>query len=386
MKNRTLPDPDPRLRPAEETLPFEATPAGGAARQRLAATVSRSLSQTPSRPVPVQAAQPARSGGGPRSGMRLGRFTLTETLGEGYSAIVFRAHHEMLDIDVALKVLLNRDMGERERRCVYREANLLARLNHPNIIRLLDFDILDGYHVLILEYVDGTSLRSLIDQQEDVDQALLVTMMRQVAVALGYAHGRGVIHNDIKPANILLTREGDVRVADLGMARVLRGGSTEISGGHSMVAGTPAYVSPEMVQRGLAAADHRSDIYSLGVTMYQCLAGRLPFTQPALLELLAAHVGQRPTPLAEVRPAVDESLSTLVDCMMAKNPAERPQSYEELNADLGVIAEALHRAVDHGDRNDGFGVIFGAGGDTHVGPAGLRARSWLDRLLGRKRR
>ncbi len=277
--------------------------------------------------------------GAPGVGEHLGRFLLTDELGRGFSSVVYKAHHKMLDIDVALKVLLDRNLDEKSLECVYRESHLLALLNHPGIIRILDFDKIDNWHIVILEFVDGLALRTLSEQQGQMEATLVIDVILQAAQALRYAHQKGVIHNDIKPANILLMKDGAVKVADLGMAKV-------VSQGHDLAAstqvcGTPGYISPEMVSQGLRAADHRSDIYSLGVSMFQCLAGRLPFLQEDPYQLMVAHVQEEPPALIELLPKIDIGLATLVACMMSKRPEDRPQNYDQLIDDLKVIQESL---------------------------------------------
>lgn len=305
------------------------------------AAYTRMVEETPAAGV-LQLHQPKEAALKP--GMRLGRFHLTSELGSGFSSVVFKAHHAMLDIDVALKVLLDRNLDEKALTCVYRESHLLATLNHPGIIRILDFDRIDNWHIVILEYVDGLSLRTLAEQQGRMKQTLLIDIVRQAAEALRYAHGKGVVHNDIKPANILLTKEGSVKVADLGMAKVVSQGH-EIAAS-TQVCGTPGYISPEMVSQGLRAADHRSDIYSLGVSMYQCLSGRLPFAYDDPYRMMVAHVQEEALPLTELDKTLDLGLATLVACMMSKRPEDRPQDYGQLIDDLKVIQESIEATSD----------------------------------------
>jgi len=174
--------------------------------------------------------------------------------------------------------------------------------------------------------------------------SLVIDVFAQAASALQYAHSKGVVHNDIKPANILLMKEGTVKVADLGMAKV-------VSQGHDIanstqVCGTPAYISPEMVSQGLRAADHRSDIYSLGVSMFQCISGQLPFNHTDPYQLMVAHVQEEAPPLTELVKCVDIGLATLVACMMSKRPEDRPQTYRQLLDDLKVIQESLESDDD----------------------------------------
>lgn len=311
-------------------------------RARIAtAAYNRLIDETPAAGVLMN--QTSRKGQ-PGVGDRLGRFHLTAELGRGFSSVVYKAHHAMLDIDVALKVLLDRNLDEKSLACVYRESHLLATLNHPGIIRILDFDRIDDWHIVILEYVDGLSLRTLSEQQGPMKPSLVIDVFEQAAEALEYAHSKGVVHNDIKPANILLMKDGTVKVADLGMAKVVSQGH-EIANS-TQVCGTPAYISPEMVSQGLRAADHRSDIYSLGVSMFQCLSGQLPFNHTDPYKLMVAHVQEEAPPLTELVKSIDIGLATLVACMMAKRPEDRPQTYRQLLDDLKVIQESLESDDD----------------------------------------
>lgn len=339
---------------------------------------------------PATVQPPVPAGAGPKLGDRFGRFTLTEELGRGFSSTVFRAHHEMLRIDVALKILLDTQMDAKALEYVFREAHLLATLNHPNIIRILDFDKLNGYHLIVLEFIDGMSLSDMIRQEGRIPPLDLMDVVKQTVTALSYAHKRGVVHNDIKPANIMLTREGDVKVADLGMARVAHrqpSAPAPGSGGHPTVCGTPAYISPEMITGGLAAADHRSDIYSLGVSMYQCLTGRLPFTaDPGAgpYALLLHHVKTEPPDILEALPDLEPGLGILIRCMMAKNPADRPQSYDELLADISVLQEAMESA---GSSASSVALVFdppppsASSGQLPL-PGQEQKRSWIKRWFG----
>jgi eukaryotic-like serine/threonine-protein kinase len=334
--------PDRHAVPTEAALEVIKASTRRQERARIAtAAYNRLIDETPA--AGVLTAPPSRKDQ-PDVGDRLGRFHLTAELGRGFSSVVYKAHHAMLDIDVALKVLLDRNLDEKSLACVYRESHLLATLNHPGIIRILDFDRIEDWHIVILEYVDGLSLRTLSEQQGPMKPSLVIDVFEQAAEALEYAHSKGVVHNDIKPANILLMKDGTVKVADLGMAKVVSQGH-EIANS-SQVCGTPAYISPEMVSQGLRAADHRSDIYSLGVSMFQCLSGQLPFNHTDPYQLMVAHVQEEAPPLTDLVKCADIGLATLVACMMAKRPEDRPQTYRQLLDDLKVIQESLENDDD----------------------------------------
>ncbi len=314
----------------------------------------------------------------PVVGDKIGKYNLISELGRGFSSVVFRAHHRMLGIDVALKVLLRKDQDPELLSQSYREANLLAQLNHPNITRVLDFDEHGDWYFLVLEYVDGSDVRNLIERAGKVDQGTLVGIIQQTCEGLKYAHQLGVIHCDIKPANLLLTADGKVKVADLGLAKISGQGQvkTKYKSDLSTAGGTPLYIAPEMVTGGFSAADHRSDIYSLGVTMYHALAGVPPFTSDNPYEVVRMHV-QEPAPsLLTHRTGLDPSLVALVTCMLAKDPLDRPQSYDEILADLRIIAESIS---NEGNEDSSVQLFFRP--DGTIAPQEPRSSRFWDRLF-----
>ena len=315
----------------------------------------------------------------PVVGEKIGKYKLISELGRGFSSVVFRAHHRMLGIDVALKVLLRKDQDAELLSQSYREANLLAQLNHPNITRVLDFDEHGDWYFLVLEYVDGSDVRDLIHRAGKVDQGTLVGLIQQTCEGLKYAQQLGVIHCDIKPANLLLTADGKVKVADLGLAKISGQGQvkTKYKSDTNAAGGTPLYIAPEMVTGGFTAADHRSDIYSLGVTMYHALAGVPPFTHDNPYEVVRMHV-QDPAPsLLTHCTGLDSSLVALVTCMLAKDPLERPQSYDEILADLKIIAESIHN--EGSEENSSVQLFFCP--DGTIAPKKTASDSFWNRLF-----
>jgi serine/threonine protein kinase len=342
-------------------------------------------------------------------GSVLGRCLLTEKVGQGGSGIVFRALHQGLNIPVAVKVLAVEALkGDSAAAGQLRaEAQLMAQLNHPNIVRVWDFDDSGDFPYLVMEYIHGLTLRELITQSGALRANRAVRLVSQVAKALACALESGIIHRDVKPANILLTREGGVaKLADLGLAVLVGGriagavssgtGSSGASApagpggaagssaggagtpGGEMMVGTAAYMSPEQAMAA-GAVDHRSDIYSLGATFYHAVTGQVPFKGRSLMEVMLKHAQEPPVPPADLVADVDPAVSDLIVRMMAKDPGDRPQGYEELLAELGEIAPepgAGPSASRHGSRGcrsgsgpkpvtgDGFADATGGGAAT----------------------
>jgi serine/threonine protein kinase/tetratricopeptide (TPR) repeat protein len=275
-------------------------------------------------------------------GLRLGPYRILKLLGSGGMGSVYLAYDERLERHVALK-MLTREPREGAARRVLREARAVARLNHPNIAGLYDVFEHDHEAVLVMEYVDGDPLTSLVKSQPvPVDRALDIGL--QLVDALRYAHRARIIHRDIKPANVMLTHDGKVKVLDLGLARatVDPGADTQTESETEPVpsrAGTPAYMAPERLVRH--AADERTDVYSVGVVLFELLTGRRPYVAPDLMAL-AVNVATQSTPrVADTRPDVPPILDDLIARAMAKDPATRYASAAELHDGLVRVRETL---------------------------------------------
>ncbi|HNN52658.1 MAG TPA: serine/threonine-protein kinase [Pseudomonadota bacterium] len=285
-------------------------------------------------------------------GQSLGRYDLEEVLGEGSTAVIYRSYHKLLQMPVAIKrfkpAVLSRRMGSRER--IVQEGRLMVRMDHPNIVRVLDIDESDGVPYIVFEYVSELSLQALIDNIGRLSSERLAQIGAQVAAALSAASSAGLLHRDVKPENILVRKDGLIKLADFGIATYLLPDGTTVDelARAGLISGTPQYISPEQISTP-AQIDFRADIYSLGATLYHAATGHPPFDFSTLDELLNAHLAMAPLPLASLVPGIDAELAQLIAQMMQKRPEDRPQSLTELSekferiADRVLHSESVHR-------------------------------------------
>lgn len=275
-------------------------------------------------------------------GTVIGNWTVERELGEGGMGKVYLARHKHLNSVAALKVLygsLTQDQSFRER--FLHEAQTQSLLQHPNIARVMDYIEQQNQYYLVVEYLAGGTLADVIDNsQAPIDQARAINWARQALLALDYAHQRRVIHRDIKPSNIMFDESGIVKVMDFGIALVM-GGKRLTSTGVTM--GTPEYMSPEQIVRP-KELDHRTDVYSMGIVLYEMLAGRAPFQGDTDFSIRAAQVNDPPPPLRYVNPAISEGLQQVVMKALAKDPNQRYSGCGEFIAalDHGSISGALN--------------------------------------------
>ncbi len=262
-------------------------------------------------------------------------------------AEVYLADQQSLGRQVALKVL-KRELAS-DPTCVQRfrrEAQAAASLIHANIVQVHEVACIDGVHFIAQEYVQGVNLQQYLVRNGTLDLKLALLVIRQAAAALAKAADQKIVHRDIKPENIMITKSGEVKVADFGLARVLQlEGSVQLTQA-GMTMGTPLYMSPEQAEG--KALDHRSDIYSLGIACYHVLAGKPPFTGDTALAVAVQHLNKPPEPLENLRPDLPPALARIVHKMIAKSPDHRQQSARELVRELRPLLQE-HLDEDLGD-------------------------------------
>jgi serine/threonine-protein kinase len=258
-----------------------------------------------------------------------GRYALRGLIGQGGMADVELAHDQVLDREVAVKLLHSRysdDPSFRER--FKREARAAASLNHANMVAVYDTGEEDGRPFIVMEYVAGRTLRDVM-RGEGILPQRAAEIAGDAALALHYAHERGLVHRDVKPANIMISNEGQVKVTDLGIARAV---NAETVTQTAAVFGTAAYIAPEQAQ-GLDV-DARTDVYSLGVVVYEMLTGQQPFTADSPIALAYKHVSEDPTRPATINPEINPALEAVVLKAMAKNPDNRYRTARDFSDDL----------------------------------------------------
>jgi serine/threonine protein kinase len=267
-----------------------------------------------------------------------GEYVLLDELGKGGMGEVFHARHRRMDREVAIKVLLRSALAEKhavER--FYKEVRAAAKLIHPNIVTAFDASQHGDSHYLVMEYVDGKDLSRIVKEHGplSLDQAVQCTI--QAAQGLKYAHGEGLVHRDIKPNNLLLDRRGTVKVLDMGLARLeYQNGAEDDITRTGQFMGTVDYISPEQATDS-RSADHRSDIYSLGCTLYRLLAGMPIYAGDSALSRLKAHDNHPIPSLCASRADVPKELDDVFQKMVAKRPEDRQQSMKEVIDDLEAV-------------------------------------------------
>lgn len=291
------------------------------------------------------------------TGQQVGHYTIRRRLGKGGMGAVYLARDLTLDRPAAIKVLLEAlvdQPGVLER--FQREAKAAAQLNHPNIVQVYGVSLDDELPYIAMEYVDGTSLETWLESRGPMPWDRAMNVVAQVAAALDCAHGHGIVHRDIKPANILLDKQGRVRVTDFGIAKVVQA-ATQLTVDGTFI-GTPQYMSPE--QCGTGEVGPQSDLFSLGVTAYELLSGRVPFQGDTPASLIFKITSDSPEPLSNHTAGISPSVESLVSRLMAKEPVDRYQSAKEVLADLtriraGEDVMALAKTTPVGSRT-GAGV------------------------------
>jgi serine/threonine protein kinase len=270
----------------------------------------------------------------------LGQYVLLERLGEGAMGLVYKARHMTMGRLAALKVIRKEKLahGKAIRR-FQREIRAVAQLAHPNVAIAYDADQANGIHYIAMEYIEGMDLARVVKARGPLPIASALSYVRQTATCLQYLHERSMVHRDIKPSNLLLAADDTtIKVLDLGLARINEVGEDEPSHitQEGFVVGTADYMAPEQA-RNSHAADIRSDLYSLGCTLYFLLCGSVPYPVKGLQRKLLAHLDEPPPAVEKKRPEVPASISVVIRRLMAKRPEERYPLPAELVFDLGHI-------------------------------------------------
>ncbi|MEM9954256.1 MAG: protein kinase [Chloroflexota bacterium] len=268
-------------------------------------------------------------------GEKVGGYTLGKQLGSGGMATVYLGHHPELDRQVAIKVMHQNFLEDEGFVARFRrEAQIVARLTHPHIVPVYDFSEHDGQPYLVMKYVPGFTLKKqLIKNPPDLEGIL--DIVTAIGDALNYAHEQGILHRDIKPSNIVIARDGVPYLTDFGLARLVSSGESTMSA--DMLLGTPHYISPEQA-RGIANLDGRTDIYSMGVVLYELLVGKVPFTGESAFSIIHDHI-YTPLPApTEVNPEIHDNVEAVLYKALAKSPDER---YETANEMISALTDAI---------------------------------------------
>ncbi|MCX7806105.1 MAG: protein kinase, partial [Planctomycetota bacterium] len=311
---------------------------------------------------------------GALAGQKIGGYHLLRRIGIGGMGEVYLATQMALSRTVALKILspeLTQDRAYVAKFVL--EARSAGKLNHPNVVQVHEVGEENGVYFFSMEYVDGGSVQDLISRGRKLTPERIIDIAIQAAQALEYAEKQKIVHCDVKPDNLMLTKDGDVRLADLGIAKVMSSaGKAEQSEG---VFGSPHYMAPEQT-RGLPL-DNRADLYSLGVTLYRCLSGKLPFSGNDAKEIMEKQVFEEPEPLKNLEPNLPPMLYTVVSKLMKKRPQDRYQSARDLITDLEKAREQIRQGIKASPRTSGTGPAVG----RRVSRIRRRRPGWLGLLL-----
>lgn len=272
-----------------------------------------------------------------RPAQQIPGFQVLSKLGQGAMAVVFKAKQLSLDRIVAIKVLPKRlsenpEFVER----FYREGRAAARLNHANIVQAFDVGESGGYHYFVMEYIDGQTVYDQLADGRPLSEAEGLRIILQAAQALQHAHTQGFVHRDVKPKNLMVTKGGDVKLADMGLARELADYATaRVEAGRAY--GTPYYISPEQI-RGEITIDARADIYGLGATFYHMVTGKVPFNGTTPSAVMHKHLKESLVPPDHINHSLSSGIGEIIEVMMAKSADDRYPSMIEAITDIEAVA------------------------------------------------
>src|SRR5262249_40316323 len=272
---------------------------------------------------------------------KIGRYQIIERVGRGGMGVLYRGMDPVLDREVAIKLMLV-DFSEDEEQMrprFYREARAAAKLQHRNIVTVFEFAEEGNTPYIVMEFLRGTSLAARMASPLPLALADKLDVIAQLCDALKYAHEQGVVHRDVKPANVFLLNDGTVKLLDFGIAKVTTSTLTR----QGDVLGSASYMSPEQVS-GSESVDGRADIFSTGVVLYELLAGRKPFQADAPTAVIMKILHEDPPPLADLAPGLPGQLVALVNKALVKDPAKRYATAGELARELQYIRKALQAA------------------------------------------
>ncbi|MBT8486584.1 MAG: serine/threonine protein kinase [Phycisphaerales bacterium] len=286
-----------------------------------------------------------------KSGQHIPGFRIKRKLGSGAMATVFLARQLSLDRLVAIKILPKKfsDNAKFIER-FYKEGRSAAQLNHPNIVGAYDVGRAGEHHYFVMEFVNGPTIHQLIQKHKRMPERQAIDIVKQVAKALEHAHGRGFVHRDMKPKNIMVTEKGVVKLADLGLARAITDEeAARAEAGRAY--GTPYYISPEQI-RGELNIGPPADIYGLGATFYHMVTGRVPFEGKNPSEVMHRHLKSPLEPPDHVNPSISAGCAQVIEMMMAKKASERYHDATDLLEDLDLVSSGqpphfAHRGLDH---------------------------------------
>ena len=265
-----------------------------------------------------------------------GRYKIIRKLGSGGMANVYLAEDQELGRRVAIKILNERHANDEQFVDRFRrEAKHAAGLSHPNIVAIYDRGEAEGTYYIAMEYLDGRSLKELIVARGPAPVHVAIDYARKILDALRFSHRNGIVHRDIKPHNVIVDAEGRVKVTDFGIARAGTSQMTEVGS----IIGTAQYLSPEQAKG--APVDQTSDLYSVGIVLYELLTGKVPFTGDSPVEIAMKHISAIPEPPSSLRPDIPEDLDLIVLRALGKTPEERYPSAEEMDKDLARVAQGL---------------------------------------------